>query len=197
MLSAMQRRWLAGAWMLMLLTAVLWLERFPPRGDSFLGRCVQAEPVHLVAHALLYGTLAALLAGRWFPAEVLDAPDASLRRRALAAGATFLLAASAQELVQAVARGRGPGVEEYFDLTVDVAGAALGMIAWAAADRRRRYLVARALGVVLHPAALGPLGMYAVLASALGDRAAALRWTSLGVLATVPVAALWAVGLRG
>lgn len=56
---------------------------------------IQTEPVHLVAHALLYGTLAALLAWRWFPADTLDAPRDRMRRRALAAGAIFLLAAVA------------------------------------------------------------------------------------------------------
>jgi VanZ family protein len=196
MLPAMRRPWLAGAWALTLITAALALERFPPRPDGVLGRLIQTEPAHLVAHALLYGTLAALLAWRWFPADALDAPRDHMRRRALAAGATFLLVAGAQELAQALSRGRGPGAEEYFDLAVDVAGACLGMIAWAAADRRRRYPVARALGVVLHPAALGPLGLFAVLRSALGDGAAALGWTALGVAAAAPVAAVWALGLR-
>ncbi|MDB4929919.1 MAG: hypothetical protein JWM10_2403, partial [Myxococcaceae bacterium] len=118
------------------------------------------------------------------------------RRRALAAGATFLLAACAQELAQSLARGRWFSAEEYFDLAVDVGGASLGMIAWAAADARRRYLVARALGVVLHPGLLGPLGMFAVLRSALEDTDAALRWTALGLAAAAPPTALWLVGLR-
>ena len=192
----MRPRWLPGAWALTLIAAALALERFAPGRGGLVERCLQAEPVHLVAHALLYGTLAALLAGRWFAPDALASPAARLRRRALAAGATFLLAAGAQELAQALARGRAPSMEEYFDLAVDVAGAALGLIAWAAADARRRYPVARALGVVLHPAALGPLGMYAVLRSALDDGAAAARWTALGVAATAPVVALWAVGRR-
>lgn len=196
MLLGMRRRWLPGAWMLSLVAAALLLERYPPRAESALGRCLHAEPVHLVAHALLYGTLAALLARRWFPTDVIDEPRDRLRRRALAAATLFMLAAGAQELAQALCRGRGPCSEEYFDLTVDIAGASLGMIAWATTDRRRRYPVARALGVVLHPAVVGPLGMYAVLASALDDGAAALRWTAMGVLATLPVAAVWALGLR-
>ncbi|MDB4928863.1 MAG: hypothetical protein JWM10_1347, partial [Myxococcaceae bacterium] len=65
---------MAAAWGLTLVMAALALERFPPRPDGALGRCLHAEPVHLVAHALLYGTFAALLAWRWFPAAALDAP---------------------------------------------------------------------------------------------------------------------------
>lgn len=196
MLASMRWRWISAAWALSLIAAALYLERSPPAHDSPVGRLISAEPVHLVAHAVLYGSLAALLAWRWFPTDALAAPRAALRGRVLAAGLSFVAVAGAQELVQSLSRERLPNVEEYFDLSVDVAGASLGLIAWSMADRRRRYPVARALGVLLHPAILGPLGMFAVLRSALGDGPAALRWTSLGVLAALPVAAVWQLGLR-
>lgn len=196
MLAAMRWRWISAGWALALIAAALYLERWPPAHGSPVGRFLAAEPVHIVAHTLLYGSLSALLAWRWFPTDALDAPRAALRSRVLAAGASFLAVAGAQELVQVLSRQRMPNAEEYFDLAVDVSGASLGLIAWSLADRRRRYPVARALGVVLHPAIVGPLGMYAVLRSALDDASAALRWTSLGVLAALPVAALWQVGLR-
>lgn len=192
----MRRAWLLPVWAVTLVVAALLLEHAPIRPDALLGRVLQFEPLHLVVHALLYGALAALLARRWFPPDALGETRAALGRRALAAAAAFALVAGAQELVQALSRGRAPCMEEYFDLTVDAAGAALGLIAWSTADRRRRYPVARALGVVLHPAIVGPLGTFAVLHSALEDATAALRWTSLAVLAALPVAAAWAVGLR-
>ena len=71
----------------------------------------RAVVAHEVAHALLYGTFAAMLAWRWFPADALDAPRDQRRRRALAAGATFLVAACAQELAQSLSRGRGFSAE--------------------------------------------------------------------------------------
>lgn len=192
----MHTRWIAPAWILTLIAAAFALERLPLPAGSPLGWAMHTEPMHLVAHAALYATLAAILAWRWFPPEALAAPRASLWRRGLVAGAVFALAAGAQELVQALCRGRAPCMEEYFDLSVDAAGGCLGVIAWSMADGRRRYPVARALGVLLHPAVLGPLGMYAVLHSALEDPRAALRWTALGVAAMLPVAAVWRVGLR-
>ncbi len=192
----MRTRLIVPASVLALVAAALFLEHSPPDPDSLFGHAIRAEPVHLVVHAALYASLAALLAWRWFPPSALEAPRASLWRRGLAAGAIFALAAGAQELAQALSRGRAPCMEEYFDLAVDAAGACLGVIAWSTADVRRRYPVARALGVLLHPAFVGPLGMYAVLHSALGDPRAAARWTALGVAAMLPAAAAWQVGLR-
>jgi hypothetical protein len=166
-----------------------------PEG-SLAAALMHAEIAHLVAHSVLYGGLAALIA-RWrFPADSLDAGRVALARRALGAALVFLAVAAAQEGVQALSRGRPPCREELFDLGVDVVGATLGLIAWSRADRRRIYPVARAIGVVLHPAFVGPVGVFAVTWAAGRDLRAALAWTALATLAAFPVAAVWAMGLR-
>lgn len=172
------------------------LERVRPAPDGVLAALLRAELTHLVAHSVLYGALAAFIASWWFPAEALDGDRRSLGRKAIGAALCFVGAAGAQELTQALCRHAAPAGEELFDLVVDVHGAALGLIAWSRADRRRVYPVARALGVVLHPAFIGPLGVFAVTWAALRDVRAGLAWTSVATLAALPVAGVWAVGLR-
>jgi hypothetical protein len=63
------------------------------------------EAVHIVAHTLLYGGLAAL--GRW----------AGLSRAR--AGGLAIAVGALQETVELVAAGRGPRAPELFDLCVD------------------------------------------------------------------------------
>lgn len=172
------------------------LEKHHPRDGSLLADVLACEPVHLVAHSLLYGGLAAALATWCFPASTLAASRVSMLRRALVAGGCFVAIAGAQECEQALLRRRLPGPEEGFDLAVDSAAATLGLIAWARFNRGRRWSVARALGLVLHPLVLGPAGVFALTWSALRDTRAALLWTGLATLAVVPVVALWIVGLR-
>lgn len=172
------------------------LERVRPAPDGLVAALLRAELTHLVAHSALYGALAAFIASWWFPPEALDEGRRSLQRRAIGAALCFGCAAGAQELTQALCRHNLPAGEELFDLVVDVHGAALGLIAWSRADRRRVYPVARALGVVLHPALVGPLGVFAVTWAALRDARAGLAWTSVAALAALPVAGVWALGLR-
>lgn len=172
------------------------LEHFPLSAGSWVGRLLGAEPTHLAAHSILYGSLAVVIAMWWFPAEALDEPRRSKAWRALGACLCFALIAAAQELTQALSRGRLVSGEEIFDLAVDAGGAALGVIAWARFDARRRYPVAKALGVLLHPGIIGPLGVFALTWSSLENTRSAAGWTLLAVLAVLPVAALWQVGLR-
>ncbi len=179
------------------LVGMAWgLERFPLAAGTWVGRIVGAELTHLVAHAVLYGSLAVVIAVWWFPPEALDEERPAKTWRALGASLCFALVATAQELTQALSRGRIVSGEEIFDLSVDAAGACLGLIAWATLDARRRYPVARALGVLLHPGFLGPIGVFALTWSALESTRAALGWTLLATLAVVPVAGLWLVGLH-
>ncbi|MBX3227807.1 MAG: phosphatase PAP2 family protein [Labilithrix sp.] len=149
-----------------------------------------SEPLHIVAHSVLYGSLAVALAAWLFPSS---SPGAA--RVVLAAGA-FLLVAGSQELAQALSRSRLPGGEELFDLVVDAAGASVGLIVWSLFDRRRVYPLARSLGVALHPGFIGPLGVFALAWSTLRDTRAALGWTLVLVLAVLPLAATWWVGLK-
>lgn len=172
------------------------LERFSLDPGGVLARLAAMELTHLIAHSLLYGSLAAALASWWFPPHALKGESISLRRRAIAASGCFLLAACAQEFVQALSRDRLPAREEFFDLAVDVTGATLGLIAWSYADARRGRLVARALGLVLHPALVGVAGVFAVTWAELRDLRAGLSWTALAMLAALPVALFWIDGVR-
>ena len=196
MLIGMRARWLVVLMALGLVGLALALEHVSPSAGSLLGRTMGCEPLHIVGHSILYGSLAAALARRWFPADALDGAGPSLRRRALSLVVSFGIVAGVQELTQAFSRARGPGGEELFDLMVDIGGATLGLIAWALFDKRRIYPLARALGVVLHPAFIGPVGAFALTWNTLRDTRAALGWTLVFVLAVLPLAAVWWLGLR-
>lgn len=172
------------------------LERSPLPDGSLLARLTGAEITHLIAHTILYGALAAALGQWWFPRASLDETRRARAARALGAALCFAAVAGAQELVQALSRGHLPASEELFDLSVDSSAATLGLIAWARFDRRRRWPVARALGLALHPAIIGPAGVFAIAWSARHDTRRALVWTALSTLAVLPVAALWITGLR-
>ncbi|MFO0628631.1 MAG: hypothetical protein U0325_23860 [Polyangiales bacterium] len=161
-----------------------------------LGVVLQAEITHLVAHTLLYGGLAAALAAWWFPASALDDDRGSLARRAIGAALCFLAVAVAQELAQSLSRHHFLAREEFFDLAVDLTAATAGLIAWSWRDDRRAVRVARALGVVLHPGVLGPLGVFAITWAALRNTRVGVTWTTVATLAVTPVAAVWLVGLR-
>ena len=195
-LFRMRAQWTVLFMALGLVSLAIGLEHAPPQAATLCGRLMRSEPFHLVAHSVLYGSLAMALARRWFPPEALDGTPKSLRRRALSAALYFLFVAGAQELAQAVCRSRFPASEELFDLAVDFAGATLGLIVWSWFDGRRTYPVARALGVVLHPAFVGPLGVFALAWSTLRSGRAALGWTLLCVLAVLPLAGVWWVGLK-
>ncbi len=172
------------------------LERNTLDASPALARVVNCELTHLVAHSILYGGLAAALAVWWFPTTTLHGPRGLRVRSAVIAGALFLSVAVAQEMTQVLSRHRGPSREELFDLAVDIAGAACGLIVWARADALRRWSVARALGVMFHPALLGPAGAFALLYTAFGDPRPALRWALAVTAAVLPVAALWIHGVR-
>lgn len=195
MLMKMRARWVVVIMALGLISFALLLEHAPPSSASLLGRLIGHESLHIVAHSILYGSLAVALATRWLPPEVLGDASAS-RRRALYAAGSFFFVAGSQELVQALSRGRAPSSEELFDLLVDTGGATLGLIAWSLLDKRRIYPLARALGVVLHPGFVGPAGVFALTWSTLRDTRAALGWTLVFVLAVLPLGTLWRVGLR-
>lgn len=178
----MRGRWLAVAMGATLVACAFFLERITPVAGSLVARAIACEPLHIVAHSLLYGAFAmALAASRWRPVRAV---------------AVFCLVAGGQELVQALSRSRAPGAEELFDLVVDAAGATVGLIAWSRFDERRGYPLARALGVALHPGFIGPLGVFALAWSALRDTRAAAGWTVVLVVAVLPLTAMWWVGRR-
>jgi len=58
------------------------------------------------------------------------------------------------------------------------------------------YSVARALGVVLHPGFIGPVGVFALAWSTLRDVRAALCWTLVVTLPVIALVMVWWVGLK-
>ena len=172
MLIGMRARWIVVIMALGLVTFALLLEHVTPSAGSLLGRIMGCEPLHIVAHSILYGSLAVALATRWVPSDALDGAGASLRRRALSGAVSFCCVAGAQELTQAFSRSRAPGGEELFDLMVDVGGATLGLIAWSLFDKRRIYPLARALvtfttsaGTKVSAHVAVPVGLFVLLSA--------------------------------
>lgn len=172
------------------------LERFPPAEGSLLAWFAGQEIVHLVAHTGLYGALAVALGRWWFPSSAGPVTGHLRGLRAVAMAACFVLIAATQELVQALHRGRLWGPEEMFDLFVDGVAACLGLIVWTRFDRGLRPPVAQALGLLLHPVIVGPVGVFALVWSATRALRVALGWTLAATLALAPIAALWVMGLR-
>ena len=195
----MRARWFVVLIGLGLISFALALEHVAPAEGSLLRWLVSCEPLHIIAHSILYGSLAVALAAWSFPADAVT-PGASTGgsrgRRALLAVGSFCFVAGAQELAQSLSRSRAPGGEELFDLVVDAAGATLGLIAWSLFDKRRIYPLARALGVALHPAFIGPIGVFALTWCTLRDVRAAVAWMLVVVLPVIPLAAIWWVGLK-
>jgi VanZ family protein len=171
------------------------VEQLSQKGPSPLAWLLRQEVVHLLAHTVLYGSLAVALA-QWKLAPLSEAPRRHRWSRVAGAVLCFLAIAGTQELVQVLYRGRPPGREEIFDLFVDVVAACAGLIVWTGFQRRFQRAVARALGVLLHPVFVGPVGVFALTWSSTRDSRNALRWTLQASAAAVPVMVLWALGLR-
>lgn len=193
----MRTRWLVALLAVSFVTMALVLEGLHLTPGSLLAVLLRTELIHLLVHTGLYGLLAACLASAWVPASALGQPGRGRAVRALGATVSFALVAVAQELAQAVGRGRLPALESAYDLVVDAAAGALGLILWARHDPLRPPKVAAALGLLLHPGLVGPVGVFAVTFAALRDARAALGWTAAVSVAVLPPVAVWVAGLRG
>jgi hypothetical protein len=104
----------ATAWGSALVAGALWLKYAPPDPETWVGRASASEPLHIVAHAILYGVLAALAwiaTRRWWTSALVVA-----------------LFAVAQEAAQTVWWGRGFGPAEWFDFGVDAAAVAIVLV---------------------------------------------------------------------
>jgi hypothetical protein len=154
---------------------------------------VITELSHLALHAILFGLLAAALL-----AWIVRAEAAREERplRAVSALAYFGGIVLARQAMQLALCGRAPGAEEAFELFLDAVAGALGAVGWAIADPQGASRVAGALGWFFHPAAVAPLGFFALCWSRTGSATVALRWTSLVLLFEVPAIGLWLWGVR-
>ncbi|MBI5531676.1 MAG: hypothetical protein HY898_03100 [Deltaproteobacteria bacterium] len=113
----------AAAWSLCILAGVAWLKgTVPERTSPLLATLSASEPFHVLAHSVLYGTLAASFLRL-------------LRRPTIAVLSTVLVGA-VQEKLQVIFAGRGMGEPELFDLAVDCAAAMIAVLACAWMDRR-------------------------------------------------------------
>lgn len=190
----MRSRWLVAVLAVSFVTIALGLESLDLAPGSLLAVLLRTEWLHLLVHTALYGLLAAGLAAVWVPDSAL--PGGGVLR-ASGAAASFTLVAVAQELAQAAGRGRLAALESAYDLIVDVAAGAVGLIVWAQRHPLRPPKVAAALGVLLHPGLVGPVGVFAITFAALRDARAALGWTVVVSAAALPPAAAWVAGLLG
>ncbi|GAB4556648.1 MAG: hypothetical protein Kow0047_00340 [Anaerolineae bacterium] len=117
------RRYLfLSLWIVLILFPVAWLARHSAWVYRLLILHFSPVWVHVVLHVLLFAVLAWLLASLRLP---LPRPW-----RLLAIAGVIMLVALGQEVLQLWAKGRGPGRDELFDLGVDMAGAALGWLAF-------------------------------------------------------------------
>jgi len=97
-------------WAVSIMAGAHWLKvSAPERASPLLAALSASEPVHVVAHLILYGTLAA-------------ACTRLLRGRVLAILLTVAVGV-AQEKIQLLAAGRGMSTPELFDLAVDALAA--------------------------------------------------------------------------
>ena len=127
-MSAMTARRITAAsfgtlWGATIIAGVFWLQiGHPERGRPWLAAIIGAEPVHIVAHVILYGTLACAMR--------------RATRRAWVAFALMACFAILQEAAQSLWWGRAFGPGEFFDLGVDGAAAAAVLVFVARRERR-------------------------------------------------------------
>lgn len=107
-------RALAAFWGGAIILGAAWLQTFRPHG-KLLAQLLRSEVLHVSAHLVLYGLLAAIV---W---------RASSGRRAIVIGVTAVVALL-QEGAQSVLYGRPPGHEEAFDLGVDTIALVLALV---------------------------------------------------------------------
>jgi VanZ family protein len=98
--------------------------RFPvPRMPWIVQRIYWSEKAHVIAHMILFGVLAVLVAGRLW-----RRPPTWFSWRTAAVLALVLAAGMAQEAAQMLVRGlRSVRANEVFDLCVDLSGALLSL----------------------------------------------------------------------
>ncbi len=127
----MKRPWILLLWLLGILLPMAWLARFIPGYNQLFNFVFGPVWMHWVSHALLFAVLSYLLFSMLMQ-------DGKMRwpRVALVIG-IVLAAAILQETFQLWYKARPWGSDEWFDLTVDMTGAALGALAWWGLRRRR------------------------------------------------------------
>ena len=133
--------------------------------------------VHVVAHLLLFGSLAWIIdrRGRWQP------PATALVVLAVGLGV---------ELAQ-VAASRHLSLRELgFDMVVDGLGAMAGLAVGS------RPAAARAIGAWLHPVWVVPVGLWGAFYAGLRQPTSAVWWAGCASLCWLPAAGVWFQGVR-
>lgn len=117
----MRTRFWTLVWTLALLFPMAFLGRLWPGFGRIFDTLFAPPWVHILLHGLLYAVLSFLLAGWIHPVTP---------RNVLALLGCILLVGLLHESLQIITAGLWPGWgPELFDLTVDLAGAALGLLA--------------------------------------------------------------------
>ena len=120
----MKWRWILLLWLLGILAPMAWLARFIPGYDQLFNFIFGPAWMHWVGHALLFAVLSFLLL-------TLLVPKGQVRWSRVALALILVLAVAwAQENIQLWYKARAWGGDEWFDLGVDVSGAAAGALAF-------------------------------------------------------------------
>lgn len=131
------------------------------------------EALHVLGHLVICGTIAAA------------------NRGSVGSALTWVLAAGIGiELAQGIGAGRLPGPEAAYDVMVDVVGGLLGIVL-----SRPGRSAADALGWLLHPLLVAPLGVFGLVYAETRSLAEALRWTGAGAACALFPIAGWLLGL--
>jgi hypothetical protein len=189
---------LLGLWAAVVVVMAAVLARWTPSLGGYGPRLIVSEPVHVVAHTIIYGGLAYGLASVLFtPVDLTDERAwRRLRLRALAAGLAWVTVVSLQEFAQQLFRHRSVGFEELYDGLVDIVGGAFGMVLWTGFHPVHRLRVAQALGVLLHPGFVSTVGLTGLYYSALNRAPSAGLWVLLALASGLPAVAGWLYGRR-
>ena len=120
-------------WLLVLLFPLNWLRQESPFVQRHFDTLFKMEWVHIVAHLFIYAGLVMLF-------ESAFSLELNLRTALLLLG-VILAAGGLQESFQLLVKGHGFGVEEWFDLGVDLVGGLLGwlLLVWRRPKRDDRY----------------------------------------------------------
>lgn len=120
----MRKRLIMLLWLLGILLPMAWFTRFSAMYSRLFQSVFSPLWMHVLTHAFLFAVLAYLLASFVTPRMSL----VTRKHVTLVILALVLVVALTQEGLQLLYKSRPPGLDELFDLGVDLVGASVGML---------------------------------------------------------------------
>lgn len=130
----MRRKAILVFWLFGILFPMGWLAHLNTHTRTLFEALFQPQWTHVFMHMVLYGMLAFMLAAQLSR----RGRSVSTRRIVVATLAAAAAVAIAQECIQLFYQSRLPRGDEVFDVAVDVAGAAIGIIAYVGVSAKGR-----------------------------------------------------------